>query len=112
MIAQLQAPARPAGTLVEPLSWSSPAAALWVASRTGDFAGFVEFRNGHFEVTDGLGGRLPSCATLQDARASLTTPRPPAPAERSASPVRSAVAVGLVGAGLSILTLTLGLLHL
>ncbi|PRY64628.1 hypothetical protein B0I08_11212 [Glaciihabitans tibetensis] len=56
------------------LRWASPEAKLWVASRGGDFAGFVEFREGHYEVTDGRGAQLASCATLRDAKAMIARP--------------------------------------
>lgn len=50
------------------LTWLSPEAKLWVASRDGDFAGFVEFADGHYDVTDARGGHIASCATLRQAQ--------------------------------------------
>lgn len=54
--------------------WASPEAKLWVATRGSDFAGFVEFSDGHYEVTDGRGVQLAACATLREAKASIALP--------------------------------------
>jgi hypothetical protein len=35
---------------VPEIRWASPEAKLWVATRGADFAGFVEFREGHYEA--------------------------------------------------------------
>jgi hypothetical protein len=51
-----------------PIAWSSPEAKLWVASRDGDFAGFVEFSDNHYDATDARGGQLASRATLRQAQ--------------------------------------------
>jgi hypothetical protein len=108
MTTALQATVRPPQTVDGRLSWASPAAGLWVASRAGDFAGYVELRNGRFEVTDGLGARRPSCGSLERARAALAEPRPATP---DAAPVRSHLTAGLVGAALSLATVALGFLR-
>ncbi|WEO77844.1 hypothetical protein BJQ94_02010 [Cryobacterium sp. SO2] len=108
MTTALQAPVRPSDTVDGRLSWASPADGLWVASRSGDFAGFVELRNGRFEVTDGLGARRPGCGTLHEARAALAEPRRTGPA---GTPVRSHLTSGLVGAALSLATIALGFLR-
>jgi hypothetical protein len=60
--------ARPTEDSRGPITWSSPEAKLWVASRDGDFAGFVEFADNHYEATDARGGQLASCATLRQAQ--------------------------------------------
>lgn len=60
--------ARPTEDSVGPLTWSSPEAKLWVASREGDFAGFVEFTDNHYDATDARGGQLASCGTLGQAQ--------------------------------------------
>jgi hypothetical protein len=60
--------ARPAEETHGPLSWFSPEAKLWVASREGDFAGFVEFTDNHYDATDARGAQLASCGTLGQAQ--------------------------------------------
>ncbi|MGA1836945.1 hypothetical protein VD659_08425 [Herbiconiux sp. 11R-BC] len=63
-----------------PLQWNSPEAKLWVATRAGEFAGFVEFGEGHYRVTDGLGAEIGTAATLRDAKSVLTPGSAPHPA--------------------------------
>lgn len=58
-------------TIEAPLRWSSPEAKLWVATREGEFAGFVEFREGHYVVSDGAGRELAPRATLREAKGAL-----------------------------------------
>ncbi len=67
-----------------PLQWTSPEAKLWVATRAGEFAGFVEFGEGHYRVTDGLGAAIGTAATLLDAKRVLAPGSEPHPAAATA----------------------------
>lgn len=64
------------------VSWVSPAADLWVASRRDvdgtHFLGFIESRGGVFVAMDGRGRSLGSYATLATAKGAFEPP--PAPA--------------------------------
>jgi hypothetical protein len=51
------------------LSWVSPEDNLWVASVNGEYAGMVEFEDGHFIVRDPTGHDLGSHSSLPDAKA-------------------------------------------
>ena len=57
--------------VTDPLVWTSPGPELWVATRSGEFAGFVERSNGLYVVTDELGRTLSPAATLQKAKSTL-----------------------------------------
>ena len=57
--------------VVAELSWSSPDTDLWVASRSGDYAGMVEFRDGHFVVQNHLGETIATCSSIPSAQAAL-----------------------------------------
>jgi hypothetical protein len=94
------------GTDVPEVRWTSPEAKLWVATRGADFAGFVEFREGHYVVTDGRGAQLDDCATLREAKALITRADEPAklPAALTyIAVVTGGVAVTVFGAGLAVL---------
>jgi len=68
--------------VVAELSWSSPDTDLWVASRSGDYAGMVEFRDGHFVVQNHLGETVATCSSIPTAQAALA-----ATAETASAPV-------------------------
>ena len=55
--------ARPAG-----LVWASPDDALWVASADSEYAGMIEFRDGHFVASDSRNRVLGSFSDLPRAR--------------------------------------------
>jgi hypothetical protein len=95
-----------AATEVPDVRWTSPEAKLWVATRGADFAGFVEFREGHYVVTDGRGAQLDDCATLREAKALIVRADEPAklPAALTyVAVVTGGVAVIVFGAGLAVL---------
>ena len=57
-----------AGTAAAPeLSWSSPDTNLWVANRDGDYAGMVEFIDGHFAVQNAHGEHIATCSSIPEA---------------------------------------------
>jgi hypothetical protein len=47
--------------------WSSPETKLWVGSRSGEYAGMIEYSAGHFVVTGRVGQPLGSCSDLNQA---------------------------------------------
>jgi hypothetical protein len=59
---------REAAAVVDPTSWSSPDENLWVASNLGEFAGMVEFRDGHFVAGDRTGNTLGNFSSIPAAR--------------------------------------------
>jgi hypothetical protein len=65
------------------LSWTSPEDSLWVANVSGEYAGMVEFADGHFLVRDSTGHELGSHSNLRDAKA-LVADRAQAPTLMSA----------------------------
>ena len=58
-------------TAVAGLSWSSPDKDLWVANLDGDYAGMVEFRDGHFIVQNHLGETVATCSSIPTAMEAL-----------------------------------------
>ncbi|HEV7949925.1 MAG TPA: hypothetical protein VGP24_09180 [Glaciihabitans sp.] len=85
--------------------WTTPEAKLWVATQGDDFAGFVEFSDGHYEVTDGRGVQLAARATLREAKASLALPH-----EQPAKPMTLLyVAVATGGLALSLFIASLAI---
>jgi hypothetical protein len=54
------------------LLWASPEDNLWVASQNGEYAGMVEFTDGHFMVSDPTGHQLGSHSNLREAKAAIT----------------------------------------
>ena len=59
---------------VEPLTWKQAADDVHVATRVGEFAGFVEIHARGFVVRDNHGTDLGVFPTLSDARRALETP--------------------------------------
>jgi hypothetical protein len=59
---------RDAAAVADPTSWSSPDENLWVASNLGEFAGMVEFRDGHFVAGDRTGNELGNFSSIPAAR--------------------------------------------
>jgi hypothetical protein len=76
------APANALASTAPTLVWTSPETKLWVATLSGEFAGYVEFTAGHFAVTDATGHPRPPHATLRAAQASLA----PVPTPTDAAP--------------------------
>jgi hypothetical protein len=97
-----------AGGVAGPLTWLSPEAKLWVASRDGDFAGFVEFTDGHYDVTDARGAHVASCGTLHQAQDAVEL------SVRRASTLTTLayVAVGAGAVAVSAFAVGLGLINL
>jgi len=58
-------------TLPVDVAWSSPDLDLWVATIDGDFAGMVEFTDGHFVVSDHTGTVLTSESSIPAAQSVL-----------------------------------------
>lgn len=65
---------RPTGP-VAPLniSWTSPDANLWVATIDGDYAGMIEFKDGHFVVQSHAGEQVATCTSIPAAQSALAT---------------------------------------
>ena len=61
----------PDTTLVPELAWSSPDSNLWVASLNGDYAGMVEFTDGHFAVHNAQGESVATCSSIPEAQSAL-----------------------------------------
>ena len=59
-------------TLPVDVAWSSPDLDLWVATIDGDFAGMVEFTDGHFVVSDHTGTVLTTTSSIPDAQSALS----------------------------------------
>ena len=53
--------------------WATPDSNLWVATVAGEFAGMVEFADGHFVVTDHTGSVVTSESSIPAAQAALPT---------------------------------------
>jgi hypothetical protein len=54
------------------LDWSNPDGNLWVAAANGDYAGMVEFVDGHFSVRNSTGAVVAMCTSIPEAQAALT----------------------------------------
>ena len=90
------------------VSWLSPEAKLWVASRDGEFGGFVEFVDGHYEVTDARGHQLEPRGTLREAKELIGGPAP-----RAGAPLALVyLAVGTGATAVSFLAVGLGLIRI
>jgi hypothetical protein len=53
------------------LAWSNPDFDLWVATVGGDYAGMVEFTEGHFVVRDAMAAPIATCSSIPEAQATL-----------------------------------------
>jgi hypothetical protein len=92
----------------EPVTWSMPETKFWVAERGGEFAGFVEFRDGHYEATDARGARLDSRGTLAQAKALIAEPT----SRPAVSTTLVYLAVGAGATALSVLAVGLSFIPL
>jgi hypothetical protein len=78
----------------DPLTWKQADTDVYVATRGGEFAGFVEFDGAAHLVRDERGADLGSFHSLDDARGELESvqraraPRPRASATRRSAPRR------------------------
>jgi len=102
----LTAPRETAPPAVGSLSWSSPESRLWVAMLDGEYAGFVEFTEGHYAVSNSVGAHTKTFGTLREAKLSLAPTTPGS--SRSAMPTY--LTAGLLGGTVTVLMLALGLL--
>ncbi|MCU1405831.1 MAG: hypothetical protein JWQ43_2134 [Glaciihabitans sp.] len=64
--------ARKPGASDGPILWSSPEGNLWIANHGGEFAGMVEFSDGHFLASDSTGVLINSFADIPSAKAAIT----------------------------------------
>jgi hypothetical protein len=55
------------------VSWSSPDKDLWVATVNGDYAGMIEFADGHFVVNDHTGEIIATTSSIPAAKSELTS---------------------------------------
>ena len=51
--------------------WSSPEQNLWVANREGEYAGMVEFANGHFLARDRTGNFIDAFTDVPSAKTAV-----------------------------------------
>lgn len=58
-------------TVDAPISWTGPESDLWVASRSGEYAGMIEFRDGHFVALDSTGNELGVFSSIPAARVAV-----------------------------------------
>jgi hypothetical protein len=57
------------------LDWSNPDSNLWVAAADGDYAGLVEFVDGHFSVRNSTDVIIAVSTSIPDAQAALARHR-------------------------------------
>jgi len=55
------------------VDWTSPDAGLWVASTGGDYAGMIEFTEGHFVVSDATGRVIATTPSIPAAKLALSS---------------------------------------
>ncbi|WP_378145006.1 hypothetical protein ACFJGV_16125 [Cnuibacter sp. UC19_7] len=91
-----------AGSLVE-VDWLSPEPKLWVGSRGGEFAGMVEFSNGHFLATDRIGASLGAHPTLDLAKQRVAAP----PHVVRSVLAQAAVVAGVIASAVALMSLSL-----
>ena len=65
------ATARPESAPRVGISWSSPEAKLWVATRGGEYAGMVEYSAGHFVATGPTGERFGGYSDVAQAKSAV-----------------------------------------
>ena len=53
--------------------WSAPDTDLWVATVNGEYAGMIEFTDGHFVVRDHAAAIVATCASIPAAQEALAT---------------------------------------
>jgi len=53
------------------IMWSSPDINLWVATQSGEFAGMIEFSQGHFVVSDATGSLIATTTNIPAAQDAL-----------------------------------------
>jgi len=53
------------------IAWSSPDINLWVATLAGEFAGMIEFSQGHFVVSDATGSLIATTTNIPAAQDAL-----------------------------------------
>jgi hypothetical protein len=58
--------------VIEP-TWSQPADELWIGSVGGEFAGMIEFADGHFVATDRTGVLLDNFSGIPGAMNAVAT---------------------------------------
>lgn len=67
--------ARPV-TELSPVIWAEPESKLWVGARDGEYAGMIEYAEGHFVCTGPTGEPLGSASDLTQAMSVVTSRRP------------------------------------
>jgi len=65
--------------------WSSPDINLWVATAAGEFAGMIEFSQGHFVVSDATGSLVTTSTNIPAAQRALVEHTAPQPAREIAT---------------------------
>ena len=64
-------PATAIPTEVPEIIWATPEAKLWIATREGEYAGMVEYAEGHFVASGPIGDDLGSFSDVAQAQAAV-----------------------------------------
>jgi hypothetical protein len=93
--------------ITAPLTWATPEAKLWIASRRGEYAGMIEYTEGHFMATGATGFDLGGYSSLAQAMASVdrgpAAGRLPVGMLSNVAIVSAVVALSMVGMGLTVI---------
>ncbi|MCS5713444.1 hypothetical protein NVV95_02625 [Herbiconiux sp. CPCC 205716] len=107
-ITAVRAPRHEAATpIVAPLSWATPESKLWIASRSGEYAGMIEYTEGHFLATGSTGFDLGGFSDLGQAMSAVDrgpiAGRLPVGVLSNVAIVSAVVALSMVGMGLTVI---------
>lgn len=90
-----------------PLSWATPEPKLWIASRKGEYAGMIEYTEGHFMATGSTGYDLGAYSDLTQAMTAVDLGtlrgRLPVGVLSNVAIVSAVVAFSMVGMGLTVI---------
>ena len=93
--------------IAAPLSWATPESKLWIASRNGEYAGMIEYTEGHFLATGATGFDLGGFSDLGQAMAAVDrgpiAGRLPVGVLSNVAIVSAVVALSMVGMGLTVI---------
>ena len=97
----------PVASVAVPLTWSTPESKLWIAARQGEYAGMIEYTEGHFMATGATGFDLGAFSDLAQAMESVDRGalpgRLPVGVLSNVAIVSAVVALSMVGMGLTVI---------
>ncbi|MFB2556191.1 hypothetical protein [Herbiconiux liangxiaofengii] len=97
----------PSASIAAPLNWSTPESKLWIAARRGEYAGMIEYTEGHFMATGATGFDLGAFSNLTQAMESVDRGalpgRLPVGVLSNVAIVSAVVALSMVGMGLTVI---------